>query len=127
MRARSPLIDREQAAPEPAGRDSASLGPSDSSDSGSDLTGAAPDDGAATDAAGTGERRGVAGDADAAEATDIGVDRVFEPPPPHDEAGPPAADTTQSPGAIGTAAQQRPRARGNQHGGRRSFGEKRKS
>lgn len=119
--ARSPLIDTEIAPAEPAGRDTASLGPSDSSDSGSDVANLAPDDGSASDSAGTGERRGAAGDANVEEAADIAPDRIVEPPMPHDEAGPPAADTTQDPAAIGAAppAPRRARRRGAQHGGAR--------
>ena len=127
--ARSPLIDTDYTPTEPPGRDSASLGPSDSSDSGSDLAGLAPDDGTASDSGGTGERRGAAGDADVAEAADIGVDRVFEPALPHDEAGPPAADTTTSPESIGSPVkqlQQRARRRGAQHGGRSLSGKPRR-
>jgi hypothetical protein len=127
--ARSPLIDTDFTPTEPAGRDSASLGPSDTSDSGSDVTGIAPDDGTASDSGGTGERRGAAGDADIAEAADIGVDRVFEPDLPHDQAGPPAADTTQSPESIGPSvksSQQRARRRGAQHGGRSLSGKPRR-
>jgi hemerythrin superfamily protein len=98
-------IDRTQT--EPAGRDTASLGPSDSSDSGSDLAGfealdvndpSVPVDVALredvqrspvptemqgdSDAAGTGERRSAAADASAREAADISVDRVFDPAHP---------------------------------------------
>lgn len=127
--ARSPLIDTDFTPTEPAGRDSASLGPSDSSDSGSDLAGIAPDDGTASDTGGTGERRGAAGDANLAEAADIGVDRVFEPAGLDDAAGPPAADTTQSPESIGPAVkqlQQRVRRRGAQHGGRSLSGKPRR-
>lgn len=119
--ARSPLIDTDFTPTEPAGRDSASLGPSDSSDSGSDLAGIAPDDGTASDSGGTGERRGAAGDADIAEATDIGVDRVFEPELPPDAA--------PSPGSIGPSVkqlQQRARRRGAQHGGRSLSGKPRR-
>lgn len=111
----SSLLGTETAATEPAGRDTATLGPSDSSDSGSDLAGlgarsggdpAAPVDvalradsenpllspdalaAAGSDAAGTGERRGV-DDGGAREAADIGVDRIVTP---HREAGDDAAD-----------------------------------
>ena len=118
--ARSPLIDPDFADPEPSGRDSASLGPSDSSDTGSDVAGVAPDDGTASDAAGTGERAGAGRDATLPDASDIRPDRVFEPDAPHDAAGPPAADTTQDPAAIGaTPAPRRARRRGAQHGGPR--------
>ena len=97
-------IDR---APETApGRDSDLLGPSDSSDSGSDLTGLTePDDGGPSaplisdndiahsatsresvgpgldsDASGTGERRSAAGDAGDREAADISPDRIVTDP-----------------------------------------------
>ena len=100
----SSLIGTEHAAEEPPGRDIASLGPGDSSDTGSDMAGVAESDdgdpglpvdvamrddaphaamapenlgGAASDAAGTGERRSAGLDAGEREAADIGVDRVF--------------------------------------------------
>lgn len=88
------------------GRDSAALGPSDTSDSGSDVAGIEfedPDDpnmatdaamgddrsrpdttseaihpGSDTDATGTGERRSAGGDA-GREAADISVDRIVDP------------------------------------------------
>lgn len=104
--ARHPLIDTDFAEPEPAGRDSASLGPSDSSDTGSDVANVAPRDGSATDSGGTGERRGAAGDAQVEDAADIGVDHVFEPDPPQDAAAP-------------AAPRRRARRRGAQHGGTR--------
>jgi len=97
--ARSSLLGIEPAATEPAGRDQASLGPSDSSDSGSDRAGLESDDddadpGLPVDVAlredqsaplplgeslaasegGTGVRDGA----------DIGVDRVFTPGDPGD-------------------------------------------
>ena len=92
--ARSSLLGVDKAAAEPAGRDKASLGPGDSSDSGSDMAGLESDDdgtdpGLPVDVAlrddqaaplplgeslpasegGTGVRDGA----------DIGVDRVFTP------------------------------------------------
>jgi len=73
----SSLLGPEHAPQEPAGRDNAALGPSDSSDSGSDRAGL-PDQ-ADSDAAGTGESRGVGAAGAAPEASDIGVDRVFTP------------------------------------------------
>lgn len=103
--ARSSLLGTESAAAVPAGRDTAALGPGDSSDSGSDMMGIEdsdlgdptapvdvalrddmphsllPDevmDGGASDAGGTGERRSAGSDA-GKEAADIGVDRVFTP------------------------------------------------
>jgi hemerythrin superfamily protein len=103
----SPLVRIDRAETEPAGRDTAALGPSDSSDSGSDLAGfealdvndpSVPVDVALrddvqrspvptetqgdSDAAGTGERRSAASDASAREAADISVDRVFDPANP---------------------------------------------
>jgi hypothetical protein len=104
--AQSSLLGGERALRESKGRDTAALGPSDSSDSGSDLAGledpettdpALPVDaalsedsphgllgseslsGSASDAAGTGERRSAGSDAGTQEARDIGVDRVFVP------------------------------------------------
>lgn len=100
----SSLLGTSRAAPEPAGRDTAALGPGDSSDSGSDVAGlddldvadpnepvdvALRDDhqrslmpatsmgGSASDSAGTGERRSAGSDAGRREAADISVDRVF--------------------------------------------------
>jgi hypothetical protein len=52
------------------------LGPSDSSDSGSDMAGIARNDAGSTDSAGTGERRGADGDQTPREAADIAPDRV---------------------------------------------------
>ena len=104
--AQSSLFGGERALREPKGRDTAALGPSDSSDSGSDLAGlndpettdpGLPVDvalsgdrphglwgseslsGSASDVAGTGERRSAGSNAGAQEARDIGVDRVFVP------------------------------------------------
>lgn len=101
----SPLVDTERAAPVPAGRDTQSLGPSDSSDSGADLAGVdrmdtedpsmpvdqlldedrqhpigggdPADPGADSDAAGTGERASAGNDA-GDEAADILPDRVID-------------------------------------------------
>ena len=98
-------VDADDNPPAP-GRDSASLGPSDTSDSGSDVAGLDledPDDpvvptdvamgdersrpnttgeavhpGSDTDATGTGERRSAGGDA-GREAADISVDRIVDP------------------------------------------------
>ena len=91
---RSSLLGVDPAAPEPAGRDKASLGPSDSSDSGSDMTGLEPDD----DDADPGLPADVAlrddqaaplplgeslpaseGEAGIRDGADIGVDRVIAP------------------------------------------------
>jgi hypothetical protein len=110
--ARNPLIDTEYVPTQPIGRDSASLGPSDSSDSGSDVADIAPDDGAASDSGGTGERRGAAGEASLPDAADIGVDRVFEPESAEpDAAEPPQPDPPQRQSA-------RQRRRDAQRGGR---------
>lgn len=102
--AHSPLLGIDRAPPEPAGRDTDALGPSDSSDSGSDVAGldtspgGDPDEpvdralsgersrpaGAdtasadATDAAGTGERRSAGLDA-GRDGADIGIDRIVDP------------------------------------------------
>jgi hypothetical protein len=100
----SSLLGAERTAPKPKGHDTEALGPSDSSDSGSDMAGledpevadptlpvdvALRDDsphallgsenlgGFASDVAGTGERRSAGSDAGASDAHDIGVDRVF--------------------------------------------------
>lgn len=108
----SSLLGTDLAPPEPAGRDTATLGPGDSSDTGSDLMGidesdqsdpgvpvdvALRDDqphsllsedalgGSASDAAGTGERRAAGSDGGLREAADIGVDRIFTPGAADDE------------------------------------------
>lgn len=100
----SSLLGTDRAAEEPAGRDTALLGPSDSSDTGSDMAGIGESDdgdptlpvdvamrddmphaamapenlaGSASDAGGTGERRSAGLDAGEREGADIGVDRVF--------------------------------------------------
>jgi hypothetical protein len=107
--ARSPLVGGyDRTAPPAPGHDTPSLGPSDTSDSGSDVAGLdAVDDedpgllvdtatdadsqrteggaetfasGADSDGAGTGERRSAAGDAGAAEGADIGPDRIVDDP-----------------------------------------------
>lgn len=75
---RSPLDGTDEAPLEPAGRDNATLGPSDSSDTGSDRMGLGEED-MGSDAAGTGERAGV--DPGDVRATDIGVDHSFRPEP----------------------------------------------
>lgn len=72
----SPLTGIESATVDPPGHDVELLGPSDSSDSGSDSVGS-PDSNADTDAAGTGERRSAAHDRLPRDGQDIGVDRVF--------------------------------------------------
>lgn len=100
----SSLLGTDRAAQEPAGRDTALLGPSDSSDTGSDMAGIGDSDdgdptlpvdvamrddmphaamapenlaGSGSDSGGTGERRSAGLDAGTREAADIGVDRVF--------------------------------------------------
>ena len=107
----SSLVGIDPAPLEAAGRDTGALGPSDSSDSGSDIAGIdemddgdpgqpvdvamnldarqplQPGDtlgGAASDSAGTGERRSAAADG-GREGRDIGVDRVFNPDSEIDE------------------------------------------
>lgn len=103
--ARSPLLGIDRPPTHAPGHDDLALGPSDSSDSGSDLAGLdAPDTadpdlpldraladdidhplgspdarGGGSDTAGTGERRSAAGDAGGPDGADIGVDRVFSP------------------------------------------------
>jgi hypothetical protein len=88
----SSLLGIEPAAAEPDGRSADLLGPSDSSDSGSDTVGTPParGDGAASDSAGTGERRGAGRDKAQPEAPDIAADRVYSvgpegTPPPSDD------------------------------------------
>lgn len=101
----SSLLGIERPNPGTTGHNSERLGPSDSSDSGSDMTGldtpdvldpqlpvdrALADDlarplgptdahGSDSDSAGTGERRSAAGDDGGREAGDIAVDRAFRP------------------------------------------------
>ncbi len=101
--ARSSIQGTSPAPPQPAGRDTASLGPSDTSDSGSDMMGLAADsDGgdpnvpvdideqrpallspealdSSSVAAGTGESRSAGADDGKGDGWDIGVDRVFTP------------------------------------------------
>lgn len=103
--ARSSILGTEPAPEQPAGRDAASLGPGDNSDSGSDMMGVTPDDGAdptvptdlafsddqrplpltpdtlttASDASGTGESRSASADGGRPDGWDIGVDRVITP------------------------------------------------
>lgn len=103
--ARSSIQGTSPAPAEPAGRDTASLGPGDSSDSGSDMMGIADSDGgdpgapadfdapdeqrptllspdalaSPSDAAGTGESRSAGSDAGKRDGWDIGVDRVITP------------------------------------------------
>lgn len=102
--AHSSLVGIDRVAIEPAGRDIAALGPSDSSDSGSDMAGidepelndaAEPVDfvlrneghrgvipsgevhGSRSDSGGTGEGRGAGEDVGGRDGNDISVDRVF--------------------------------------------------
>jgi hypothetical protein len=106
--AHSSLLGIDPVAKTPSGRDSESLGPSDTSDSGSDVAGLADEDagdpglpsdvategdrelpetsfeaigdGSNTDSTGTGERRSAAGDAGSRDGADIAPDRVvFDP------------------------------------------------
>lgn len=104
--ARSSIQGGSPAPSQPAGRDTASLGPGDSSDSGSDMMGIADDGGgdpgvpadvaaspdeqnpallppdalaSSTDAAGTGESRSASDDGGKRDGWDIGTDRVFTP------------------------------------------------
>ena len=93
----SSLVGIDIAPLQAAGRDSDALGPSDSSDSGSDLSGSDELDtgdpgqpvdvalergdllaGGGSDAGGTGERRSAAADG-GRDAGDISIDRVFDP------------------------------------------------
>ena len=121
----SSLLGTEAPATEPAGRDTATLGPSDSSDSGSDLAGLdarsgsdpavpvdvalraehpllPPDalDAAGSDAAGTGERRGIDDAGVAREAADIGVDRIVTPHSDAGDEGPDEADVVTDDDAL---------------------------
>lgn len=102
---RSSIQGVDPAPAQPPGRDSASLGPGDTSDSGSDLMGIDEDDGgdpglptdlafdddqpprtlapdtleANSDAVGTGERRSAGADGGKPDGWDIGTDQVFTP------------------------------------------------
>lgn len=104
----SSLTGVDRADLEPIGRDVATLGPSDTSDSGSDMAGiddqdrndpTEPVDAAlsadvprtwnsgdrgSSDASGTGDR-GAAGNDGGREAADISVDRVFDPAAPDED------------------------------------------
>lgn len=104
--AKSSIQGANPAPAEPAGRDTASLGPGDSSDSGSDMMGIEDSEGgdpglatdvaardelggasllppdaltSSSDATGTGESRSAGGDSGKQDGWDIGVDRVFTP------------------------------------------------
>lgn len=111
--ATSTLLGIDRAAPLAPGRDSDLLGPSDSSDSGSDVAGLGePDDGGPeapldkatandierpdtspetvgpgvdSDSHGTGERRSAGGDAGRREAADISPDRIVSDPNRRDD------------------------------------------
>ncbi|MDO9439176.1 hypothetical protein [Hydrogenophaga sp.] len=100
--ARSSIQGTSRAPAEPAGRDTASLGPGDSSDSGSDMMGVADSEGgdpgmpadfashdeqrpgllsrealeSSSDAGGTGESRSAGADAGKQDGWDIGVDHI---------------------------------------------------
>ncbi len=78
MARKSSLMGGERAAVYPTGRSNAILGPSDSSDSGSDIQGerdmSAEELASDSDAAGTGER--ATADADVREGADIAPDRI---------------------------------------------------
>ena len=110
--ARSSILGTQPAPQEPPGRDTASLGPGDSSDSGSDMMGIADSGGGdanvpadfasgdaqrttlltsealdtPTDAAGTGETRSAGSDGGENDGWDIGVDRVVTPGGPEQAA-----------------------------------------
>ncbi len=121
------LLGSSKAATEAPGRDNAALGPSDTSDSGSDVAavvggdgtdpfapvdvaldedaqrplharGATP--GADSDAAGSGERRSAANDGGERDGADIAVDRVIDPL--HDDEDPDLAfmDGDEDPGST---------------------------
>ncbi|WP_288252490.1 hypothetical protein [uncultured Hydrogenophaga sp.] len=102
--ARSSIQGASPAPAQPAGRDTASLDPGDSSDSGSDMMGIADSAGgdpgapadfspdaqrpallppdaldSSTDAAGTGEGRSAGGDGGKGDGWDIGTDQVITP------------------------------------------------
>jgi hypothetical protein len=79
MAKRNPIDPDNPSESEPIrGHDSRSIGPSDSSDAGSDLAGLDRDDD--TDRAGTGERQGAEEASDIRSAdSDIGFDRVVGP------------------------------------------------
>lgn len=104
--ATSSILGADEAEPVPAGKDIDALGPSDSSDSGSDIQGerpmaTAPDDpdqwgavpaeaGTDTDATGTGERASASGD-DPLDAADIRPDHIETIPQSQQDADPDAA------------------------------------
>lgn len=124
--AKSSLLGIETLTPGPPRQDDLALGPSDSSDSGSDVAGldaqdrddpsmpvdrALADDlgrplgrpdarGGGSDTAGTGERRSAAGDAGGREAGDISVDRVFSLGNETNDADPDAPSPADAEAAI---------------------------
>jgi hypothetical protein len=77
---KSSLLGGERAAMRPSGRNNAILGPSDSSDSGSDIQGelemSEEEYGSDSDSAGTGERAAAEVDRGMHEGADIGPDRI---------------------------------------------------
>lgn len=130
--ARSSLLGIEPAAAEPAGRDKASLGPSDSTDSGSDMTGLegdadGADPGLPVDVAlrddqsaplPLGESLAASeGEAGVRDGADIGVDRVFTPGLDEDaealldavDEAPVSEDDEEEEGQPGAQARKRPR------------------
>ena len=74
--ATSSILGADIAPAQPAGRDSAALGPSDNSDSGSDAAGT-PEAHADSDAVGTGERGAVTPNTEGREGGDILPDQVI--------------------------------------------------
>ena len=77
--ATSSILGATPAAAPAAGRDSKALGPSDSSDSGSDVTGVP--EAADTDREATGERSSVEGPDEGLSAPDIEPDRIIDAGP----------------------------------------------
>lgn len=79
--AHSSILGADRAPAIPPGHDVAALGPSDSSDSGSDMQGLADVDemqDADSDAEGTGERASVIADEDLRDGGDIAPDRIVD-------------------------------------------------
>jgi len=76
--ANSSLLDNDEMIPdEPPGHDTGSLGPSDSSDTGSDIIGTSLAD-SDTDRHGTGERISVEPDEDEPDGSDIAPDHIAD-------------------------------------------------
>ena len=92
--ARSSILGASHAPTQAPGRDGAALGPSDGSDSGSDV--AMTGD---SDSTGTGERASAIPDEDIREAMDITPDRITATPGTDE-----AADASLSPAATGRSA-----------------------